>query len=77
MADIHTETITVAFDWKTFETTLSPTLIEEVQQAHKDGDYLFLLISQTKDEDRHGFETEIDNISLTITGKQEVPMMTG
>jgi Tol biopolymer transport system component len=74
---IHSETIDTAFDWRTFNTPLDPALIAQIQAAHTAGEYLFLLVSQTKTGVKHGFETEIDNLSIKVSGTQSVPTMEG
>jgi hypothetical protein len=74
---IHSETIASTFDWKTFTADIDPSLISEMQAAHENGEFIYLLFQQTKTHERHRFKTKLDNISFAVNGTQHVPQMGG
>lgn len=76
---IYSEKIEAEFEWRTFEADLDQALIEKMQAAHDAGEFVFLQFSQRKTGtyEKHGFLTDIDNLSLEVHGKQNVPKMHG
>jgi hypothetical protein len=76
---IYTERIEAEFDWRVFEAELDPAAIQGIQAAHDNGEFVFLQISQMKTDanERHGFATDIDNLSLTVNGRQHLPELGG
>jgi hypothetical protein len=76
---LFTETISAEFEWRSQAAELDPTLIEEMQEAHAAGEHLFLQFAQRKTSTyyKHGFYVDIDNVALSVSGRQEIPVMKG
>lgn len=74
---IYQQTIDAMFDWREFEADLDSALIQAMQAAHDAGEFVFLVFSQAKVNDDHGYITDIDNISFKVDGRQRAPEMHG
>jgi hypothetical protein len=75
---IHTETFTHTADWQKFSIDIDSVLITEMQAAHETGEFVFLVFSfSTNETDNITYEIQMDNVSVTVNGTQQVPPMQG